>query len=312
MRDLINILTESTVSKTMMTRDIVKKIAGDAQSRFDMFRPDMKIIGEISDNSGQAFAVWGIEYPDGDARFYVGNTTDRCVGYILLRRVSPDWPKMRQVSMVFIMPKFTRKGIAKALYRFILKRDYVLVSDETLTAGSRAIWASLMTDPDVEVTMTRSIHDMHEEPLNNITRAFRDKRHRLIAKMKNLLEYREAGLSTFDHQGHRYNLNKLFDQMEGSQIVDFLVDDLKWVLEYDDADPERVAKADITCPILVTQTEEVGEMKLVVVDGLHRLAKAVEEGIETLPGRFVLPENLEDCDLTVLIAGMRKRLAKYF
>lgn len=69
--------------------------------------------------------------------------------------------------------------------------------------------------------------------------------------------YREGG--TFTHEGRDYDL--------------------------DTPGPDRVRRADLSAPILVAPTDDGQETT--VVDGLHRLAKAVEDGVTHLPGKRV-------------------------
>ena len=105
--------------------------------------------------------------------------------------------------------------------------------------------------------------------------------------------YQEYGRSTFTYDGEEYDLNKLLRRTEDYDVEDVKVSDLKWILEYDKPDPERVKKADLSCPILVTKWKS----KLVAVDGLHRTAKAVKEEKETLPAIFVTKADLEKVKL---------------
>lgn len=105
--------------------------------------------------------------------------------------------------------------------------------------------------------------------------------------------YQEEDGGTFTHNGIDYDINLIFKLTEHSKVVKFKVKDLKWVLEYDNPDPVRVDKADLSAPILV---HKLGN-ELVAVDGLHRLAKAVRDGVETLPGKWVTDEMLKQAQV---------------
>lgn len=95
--------------------------------------------------------------------------------------------------------------------------------------------------------------------------------------------YQEEDDSEFTSNGKRYNLNKVLRDNAHVPITQIPVKDLKWVLKYDKANSERVKKADITTPLLVTKWQG----KYVAVDGLHRLTKAVQRGVEMVPCKLI-------------------------
>lgn len=99
--------------------------------------------------------------------------------------------------------------------------------------------------------------------------------------------YQEEPGSTFTHDGQQYDLNYLLDSMEPFSVVQMPVDALSWVLEFDKPKVRRMLAADITTPVLVTWWLTEPEDKLVVVDGLHRLAKAMLLGETTIPARCI-------------------------
>jgi len=108
--------------------------------------------------------------------------------------------------------------------------------------------------------------------------------------------YQEHPDSTFTHGGsvgHRYDLNRLLRCTAYAPVELIEVPDVKWVLDYDEPDPIRVDAADLTAPALVVWDEEID--KFVVVDGLHRLARAVREGVQRLPCKFVSDIDLAEC-----------------
>lgn len=112
--------------------------------------------------------------------------------------------------------------------------------------------------------------------------------------------YQEPKGGSFTHDGKEYDLNKLLRLSDDLDVDQIPVDQLDWVLDHDDPenDPERIEKADLSATILVTWWfNEDGHSQLVVLDGLHRVAKADSEGILMLPGRYIDPEMLEQCEL---------------
>lgn len=98
--------------------------------------------------------------------------------------------------------------------------------------------------------------------------------------------YQEEEGETFESDGVFYDLNKILLAVAQEPIKQIGVDKIKWVLRYTTPDQERVKKVDITTPILVTRYGSLG----LVVDGLHRLQKAVNEKVRELPFRRVSPE----------------------
>lgn len=80
-----------------------------------------------------------------------------------------------------------------------------------------------------------------------------------------------------------YDLNALFKLVHVRKVVNVSVKRLKWILEYDTPDPDRVEAADVTTPLLVVKHLGV----YYAVDGLHRLTKAVSEELETMPCKII-------------------------
>lgn len=96
-------------------------------------------------------------------------------------------------------------------------------------------------------------------------------------------DYSEGPDSTFTHEGKDYYLDPVLVACKSIPTTQFPVSKLEWVLGYDDPDPERVKKADLTAPIIVVPWQD----QWVAVDGLHRLAKAVQDGVRTLPAKII-------------------------
>jgi len=94
--------------------------------------------------------------------------------------------------------------------------------------------------------------------------------------------YREAG--SFTHDGVEYSLRKALELADAVPVRQYPVSKLKWVLAYDGPTQARVEKADLRAPVLLAYDQK---RRLTVVDGLHRLAKAVESGRRSLLGRFL-------------------------
>jgi hypothetical protein len=112
-----------------------------------------------------------------------------------------------------------------------------------------------------------------------------------------LLEfYREFG-GTFTHDGEEYDLSALFMMIDHAPTFNIAVDRLEWMLawpgSWDETDEERVDNADLSAPILVTEYQ--GE--LAIIDGFHRLVKAVRDGVQTLPAHYVSHNMLEKVKL---------------
>lgn len=100
--------------------------------------------------------------------------------------------------------------------------------------------------------------------------------------------YQEEPGGSVTHDGARYDLNKLLQAADGSPIAYFKVSDLEWVLT-ELSDKERVQQADLNAPLLVTEWHG----RWVILDGEHRLRKALKEKTIFLPGKVVDAEELE-------------------
>ena len=103
--------------------------------------------------------------------------------------------------------------------------------------------------------------------------------------------YNEPVDSTVSDNGSEYDLNGLLSATLGMQVQEIPLSVLTWIFQWDDPnqEPERVESADINAPLLVTK--ENG--KLVVLDGLHRLAKAKRENRPTVKVIFVSSDILQ-------------------
>ena len=104
--------------------------------------------------------------------------------------------------------------------------------------------------------------------------------------------YREGGSIT--HDGVEYDFDSVMSIAEKMPTKTCSVDKLSWVLEYDTPNKERLERADITVPLIVTKSVNG---KLAAIDGLHRLAKAVRDNVKTLPVKYIKPSELESAKL---------------
>lgn len=127
--------------------------------------------------------------------------------------------------------------------------------------------------------------------------------------MKHSQVYQESGDGHFTHNGTKYSLNKALSIAHTKPTTTVKTADLSWILEYSfgeiagknvcyscrkgpaDWHDQRVEKADLSTPILVTQEAE----RVVALDGLHRLIKAVNQGIKELPAKWLTSEELAVC-----------------
>ena len=117
-----------------------------------------------------------------------------------------------------------------------------------------------------------------------------------LRKYIHILEAYQEQDSTFESDGKLYDLNTLFVETENAPVAYFKVEDLAWVLEgqninYEEGseDARRLQNADLKVPILVTPYKNSSWL---VVDGLHRLVRAIKEGEEMMVGRVVPEESM--------------------
>jgi hypothetical protein len=101
---------------------------------------------------------------------------------------------------------------------------------------------------------------------------------------KRVARHREGEGSHFTHEGRRYDLNSVLSSVEKNPIKKISVGEIDWVLDFGDTDPIQVRKADVSVPILVAPSKSGLPT---VVDGLHRLQKAKDLGLEYLTYRYV-------------------------
>jgi len=100
--------------------------------------------------------------------------------------------------------------------------------------------------------------------------------------------YQEENDSTFTHNGKEYHLNTLLSLTKDAPCILFPVPALSWVLQYTKITPSRVDTADVSVPILVVKDDN----EYVVVDGAHRLARAVRDDVQQIQGKLVTSSKL--------------------
>ena len=99
--------------------------------------------------------------------------------------------------------------------------------------------------------------------------------------------------SYFTHNGEKYNLNKLIRLSDKNPIFRVNVNKLKWILKYSNIYRKRVRKANMNIPILVSK---IGK-KYYILDGAHRLKKALNNDIKYIKVKFVSKEILDICKI---------------
>ena len=98
--------------------------------------------------------------------------------------------------------------------------------------------------------------------------------------------YREGPESTFTHCDKTYRVDDLIDLVEYHAEYVTMCESLVWIFDTPSnrPDPRRVALVDTTVPIIITQ---MAGGRMVVLDGLHRLAKTVVDGSARIRVKFI-------------------------
>ncbi len=125
--------------------------------------------------------------------------------------------------------------------------------------------------------------------------------------------YQEHEGDSFGHDGVDYDINKIFKVAHEQEVSHIPVSDLAWNLEHSKMmsdtgelvcgscytmkgnkieHADRVSKADLTQPIIVLKTEDG---KFLSVDGVHRIEKALNAGVEILPVKIISKEEFDSC-----------------
>lgn len=106
--------------------------------------------------------------------------------------------------------------------------------------------------------------------------------------IKQAKKYKEGPSSTFTHNKVTYSVDAAIERSKDTPVKKVAIAKLKWILKYTKPEKDRVKKADITVPILIAHYGK----RLAVVDGLHRLVKAIEDGEEYLPTKLLTKADL--------------------
>ena len=118
-----------------------------------------------------------------------------------------------------------------------------------------------------------------------------------MKRFKNFITeiFGEPADSNFSHEDHDYDLNGLLSATVGMPQIDMPISDFTWIMKWDpmtDEDKPRIDSADLKAPLLVIRDPKA-DNQWVVLDGIHRLAKAQRDGVETLPS-IVVPQEVLD------------------
>ena len=101
--------------------------------------------------------------------------------------------------------------------------------------------------------------------------------------------YQEEKDSTFTHDDIEYSVNKLLKETQDMEAEEYDVKELKWILKETETEEERVKEAKLKYPIIIIKWED----KLVVLDGAHRLQKAVDLDHKTIKAIKITKKLLE-------------------
>ncbi len=104
-------------------------------------------------------------------------------------------------------------------------------------------------------------------------------------------EYSEEDTSTVTHDGVEYSVNKLLQVAKNLRVHSIPVSALSWNIDTSTMDQHRVYAADISVPVLVTPYKDM----LTVIDGAHRIAKAMNSGVDTISCKYITPGLLSQC-----------------
>jgi hypothetical protein len=104
--------------------------------------------------------------------------------------------------------------------------------------------------------------------------------------------YQEETGGLFSSEGTNYDLNKIFRISHKKEVKNVPVEDLKWILQFvpdENSDQDRTAKADLNAPVIVVRQKD----RSVVVDGVHRLRKAVSQKNSSIKAVYITPLELK-------------------
>lgn len=99
----------------------------------------------------------------------------------------------------------------------------------------------------------------------------------------NRSDYKEGPESTYTHNGKIATVDSLISAAKKVPTVSMPISEMKWALKDAKINPDRLSKADLKHPVIAT----LHDGRITVLDGTHRLAKAVKEGRSELGVKLV-------------------------
>ena len=129
------------------------------------------------------------------------------------------------------------------------------------------------------------------------------------SRMNKIEYYQESSGGRFTHNDKKYNLNKLLQLVHDYKVESLAISELKWVIQYSQEvinskvfcyscrkgpsgwHEERITNCDLTIPIIVTETDG----RLTILDGIHRLEKAIRLNLVNIPAKVIDETLLEKC-----------------
>ena len=112
-----------------------------------------------------------------------------------------------------------------------------------------------------------------------------------MISIKTFESYNEGEDSIFEHLGKKYSVDKLISVSQTKPVTPFSVDKLKWILGHTDVEDQRIINSDLNYPIIITELSG----KWYVLDGAHRLSKAVEQKLKSINVKIVSTSELKTC-----------------
>ena len=107
------------------------------------------------------------------------------------------------------------------------------------------------------------------------------------------MAYKEGNHSHLVHLGRQYRVDDLIELTKNKPVYNLPVEQLIWIFDYSTPDEARVLRADLKVPIIVIEEKLENGAELVVLDGLHRVAKAVRLKKSTILARLITPTELK-------------------
>lgn len=94
---------------------------------------------------------------------------------------------------------------------------------------------------------------------------------------------------TVTHNSKLYDINKILQIVENKSSKLFPISRLKWILNHTKVWKNRIQKADLKYPIIITK--ENG--KYIVIDGVHRLTKAISLHNKEILAKYISKREIE-------------------